>query len=115
MNRARMITRVAATQRAMWFSVRWRNWKAVQVLCYELRMAALDPGAAPGIEFEPATHEQIEGFYAHLDRAITASGFFNPANSKRLWPRLRRLFGRIRLEKDEVNILRGMLSAFEKK
>jgi tRNA/rRNA methyltransferase len=88
---------------------------AVQVLCYELRMAALDPGAAPGIEFEPATHEQIEGFYAHLDRAITASGFFNPINSKRLWPRLRRLFGRIRLEKDEVNILRGMLSAFEKK
>lgn len=29
MNRARMITRVAATQRAMWFSVRWQNWKVV--------------------------------------------------------------------------------------
>ena len=81
---------------------------------YELRMATLDPGEAPGAEFEPATFDQIEGFYAHLDRAITASGFFNPTNSKRLWPRLRRLFGRIRLEKDEVNILRGMLTAFEK-
>ncbi|MBS0346566.1 MAG: RNA methyltransferase [Proteobacteria bacterium] len=88
---------------------------AVQLLCYELRMAAIDPGRAPSTEFEPATHEQIEGFYVHLDRAITASGFFNPENSKRLWPRLRRLFGRIRLEKDEINILRGMLSAFEKK
>jgi len=88
---------------------------AVQVLCYELRMAALDPGNAPATEFEPATFEQIEGFYAHLDRAITASGFFNPTNSKRLWPRLRRLYGRIRLEKDEINILRGMLTAFEKK
>ena len=88
---------------------------AVQVLCYELRMAALDPGAAPAVEFEPATFDEIEGFFAHLDRAITASGFFNPASSKRLWPRLRRLFGRIRLEKDEINILRGMLSAFEKK
>ena len=87
---------------------------AVQILCYELRMVALDPGQAPGLEFEPATHEQIEGFYWHLDRAITASGFFNPVNSKRLWPRLRRMFGRIRLEKDEVNILRGMLTAFEK-
>jgi len=87
---------------------------AVQILCYELRMVALDPGQAPGLEFEPATHEQIEGFYGHLDRAITASGFFNPVNSKRLWPRLRRMFGRIRLEKDEVNILRGMLTAFEK-
>ncbi|MBS0354338.1 MAG: RNA methyltransferase [Proteobacteria bacterium] len=88
---------------------------AVQLLCYELRMAAIDPGRAPATEFEPATHEQVEGFYAHLDRAITASGFFNPESSKRLWPRLRRLYGRIRLEKDEVNILRGMLSAFEKK
>jgi tRNA/rRNA methyltransferase len=88
---------------------------AVQLLCYELRMAALDPGDAPATEFEPATFEQIEGFYAHLDRAITSSGFFNPINSKRLWPRLRRLYGRIRLEKDEINILRGMLTAFEKK
>ncbi|MGL4408295.1 RNA methyltransferase [Zoogloea sp.] len=89
---------------------------AVQVMSYELRMAALDPGLPPvGTEFEPATHDEIEGFYAHLDRAITASGFFNPVSSKRLWPRLRRLFGRIRLEKDEINILRGMLSAFEKK
>ncbi len=88
---------------------------AVQVMSYELRMAALTPGEAPAVEFEPATHEQIEGFFEHLDRAITASGFFSPTNSKRLWPRLRRLFGRIRLEKDEINILRGMLSAFEKK
>lgn len=88
---------------------------AVQVLCYELRMAALDPSAPPAVEFEPATFEQIEGFFSHLDRAITASGFFDPSNSKRLWPRLRRLFGRIRLEKDEINILRGMLSAFEKR
>lgn len=87
---------------------------AVQVLCYELRMAAVSAEAPPAVEFEPATFEQIEGFYAHLDRAITASGFFDPSNSKRLWPRLRRLFGRIRLEKDEINILRGMLSAFEK-
>jgi len=88
---------------------------AVQLLCYELRMAALDPGEAPATEFEPDLRADREGFYAHLDRAITASGFFNPINSKRLWPRLRRLYGRIRLEKDEINILRGMLTAFEKK
>lgn len=88
---------------------------AVQVLCYELRMAALDPGEPPNLESELATFEQVEGFFSHLDRAITASGFFHPSNSKRLWPRLRRLFGRIQLEKDEINILRGMLTAFEKK
>lgn len=87
---------------------------AVQVMCYELRMAAIDPGDAPAVEFEPATFEQVEGFYVHLHDAISASGFFHQSNSKRLWPRLRRLFGRIRLEKDEINILRGMLTSFGK-
>ena len=44
MNRARMITRVAATQRAMWFSVRWQNWKLFlnpRLTLYDL---AQDPG-----------------------------------------------------------------------
>lgn len=88
---------------------------AVQLLCYELRMAALDP--VPPAEPLPdlAAFEEIEGFHRHLERAMTVSGFYDPANPKRLLQRLRRLFGRIRLEKEEVNILRGIISAFESK
>lgn len=88
---------------------------AVQLLCYELRMAALDP--VPPAEPLPdlAAFEEIEGFHRHLERAMTVSGFYDPANPKRLLQRLRRLFGRIRLEKEEVNILRGIISAFERK
>jgi tRNA/rRNA methyltransferase len=56
----------------------------------------------------------VENFYVHLERSLLASGFLNPANPKRLLPRLRRLFGRVRLEKEEVNILRGMLNSFGK-
>lgn len=89
---------------------------AVQVLAYELRMAALgEAGAAPvDPAVEPATHADFEGFMAHLERVVTASGFHDPANPKRLLPRMRRLFNRVRLEKEEVAILRGMLTTFEK-
>jgi tRNA/rRNA methyltransferase len=87
---------------------------AVQVLSYELRMAALGEVAAPvDAQAEPATHADFEGFMTHLERVVTASGFHDPANPKRLLPRMRRLFNRVRLEKEEVAILRGMLTTFE--
>jgi tRNA/rRNA methyltransferase len=82
---------------------------AVQVLAYELRVAA--HGTGPGRERprELASFEELERFYAHLERTLLESGFLNPRYNKKLMPRLRRLFGRSQLEKDEVNILRGML------
>jgi tRNA/rRNA methyltransferase len=76
-------------------------------------MAALAPPPPEEPRPEFATHEQFEGFIAHLERAVTTSGFHDPANPKRLLPRMRRLFNRIRLEKEEVAILRGMLTTFE--
>ena len=85
---------------------------AVQVMCYELRLAALDPGAPPAPENPPAGFEEIHRFYEHLEAAVTQSGFLNPAHPKRLLPRLHRLFDRVRLEEDEVSLLRGMLKTF---
>lgn len=89
--------------------------QAVQVVCYELRMAAVDAGEPPAINDAglPADHQEVEGLMAHLERAAVGSGFLDPAQPKRLMPRMRRLFSRARLEKEEVAILRGMLSAFE--
>lgn len=88
---------------------------AVQLLCYELRMAALQPELDPEPLPRLATHDEIEGFFGHLEHAVTESGFHEPANPRRLLPRLRRLFGRIRLEKEEIGILRGMLTSFQRK
>jgi len=85
---------------------------AVQVMCYEVRMATQDVGEAPAHFGALATVDEVEGMIAHFEEVMTDSGFFNPANPKRLMPRLRRMFGRIQLERDEVNILRGMLSSF---
>jgi tRNA/rRNA methyltransferase len=88
---------------------------AVQVMAYEARMAALGAQGLPAAEAAaPARHEDIENFYIHLEESLLASGFLDPYNPKRLMPRLRRLFGRARLEQEEVNILRGILNALRK-
>lgn len=86
---------------------------AVQLMCYELRLAAVSTGVAPSGEAALATAEEVEGFHAHLERVAIASGFLDPAQPKRLLPRLRRLFGRVRLEHEEISILRGFLTTFE--
>jgi tRNA/rRNA methyltransferase len=86
---------------------------AVQVLAYETRVAALG-APLPTAECAPARHEDVENFYVHLEQSLRASGFLDPYNPKRLMPRLRRLFGRARLEQEEVNILRGVLTSFDK-
>lgn len=88
---------------------------AVQILTYELRMAALgEKPIAPAKTFEVASYEDVERFYQHLERTMIRTEFLDPANPGRLMQRLRRLFARAHPEKEEVNILRGILTAVEK-
>lgn len=84
---------------------------AVQVITYELRLAALGDEAAGGKPRQLATHEEVERFYEHLERVMLEHGFLNPDHPKKLMPRLRRLFNRAHLEQEEVNILRGVIKA----
>ena len=86
---------------------------AVQVLGYALRRAALQEQLAQP-QLDVADLDEVERFYAHLQHTLVQVGFLDPASPKRLMPKLRRLFSRTRLEKEEINILRGMLSAMEK-
>ncbi len=90
--------------------------QAVQVIAYERRQALLvELGEAipeAGALYRGyATLEQVEGLMAHLEEALIAIGYLDPAQPKRLMPRLRRLFSRTRLEQEEVDILRGILRA----
>jgi len=85
--------------------------QAVQVVAYEIFVAA---GAAipSGRTEKLATVEDIEGLYAHLEEAALDSEFFVPGSGSRLRERWRRLFSRVpALEREEVNILRGLLRA----
>lgn len=88
---------------------------AVQVACYELATAASAFAVPAAPDHDPATVEEIEAFFAHLERAMIASGFLDPAMPKRLMERMRRLFARAGLERAEVQFLRGMLASFERR
>ena len=87
---------------------------AVQVLSYELQLADLG-GRQPTPEAprDLATAEMMQGFHDHLTQALDDVGFTDPEQSGKLLRRLRRLFQRARPDKDEINILRGILSAMQ--
>ena len=87
---------------------------AVQVMCYELRLAASAAGEAPRGEGMRATAAEVEALLLHLEQTALATGFLDPAQPKRLMLRLRRLFARSGLEHEEVSILRGLLSSVTK-
>lgn len=89
---------------------------AVQIMAYELRMAFTEamPSSSQQLTYQPASFQDIELFYHHLEQAMIDSGFLDPKQPKRLMQRIRRMFARTQLEKEEVNILRGIISALEK-
>ena len=84
---------------------------SVQIAAYELRQALLQDRGAVGRDYPLASHEEMEHFYRHLERVMYGSGFLDPAQPGRLMIRLRRLFSRARVEREEVSILRGILKA----
>jgi TrmH family RNA methyltransferase len=89
--------------------------QAVQVVAYELHMAS-KPSVPPGVAQKLATVADIEGLYEHLRDAAVQSGFHVPETGSKLPERLRRLFSRVpSLEREEVNIVRGLLKALMKR
>lgn len=85
---------------------------AVQVVCYELRMA-VDGMKRPAPSEPPATAAELEGLYEHLRAVSEASGFLDPAEPGVLMRRLRRLFTRAEPLASEVRILRGLLKSLD--
>ena len=85
---------------------------AVQVVCYELYVAAglyKDIILGDKGKETPASAEQMEMFYEHLAQALADIGFMHPDKSKSIMRRLRRIYNRAYLDVKEVDILRGIL------
>ncbi len=87
---------------------------AVQILAYEwIQSAAKLPPAAPE-DYRPARSQELEGLIGHIDRVIKRTGFFAGKNQEAILRRIRRIYARAALDTNEINILRGQLSATEK-
>ncbi|HEY5624421.1 MAG TPA: tRNA (cytosine(32)/uridine(32)-2'-O)-methyltransferase TrmJ, partial [Gammaproteobacteria bacterium] len=53
------------------------------------------------------------GLHEHMEDVLTAAGFIHEDHPRQLKLRLRRIFHRARLDRTEINILRGMLKALD--
>jgi tRNA (cytidine32/uridine32-2'-O)-methyltransferase len=94
---------------------------AVQLVAYEIKMvcqpnpvnteaAVTDPDAQ-----ELASAEEMQSFYQHLQQALATIKFLNLKNPRKVLSRLKLLFNRARVQKNEINILRGILTAIQSK
>ena len=88
---------------------------AVQVACYELASSARAHAAPAGGAGTAATGDDLRGLFEHLERSVIESGYVETAKPGRFMERMRRLFARTGLEREEVKLLRGMLAAYEKR
>ena len=86
--------------------------QAVQVLAYEIHCAR---GVAqpPERDAPPAPTEELERLYEHLEAVLREIDFTDRGGGPHLLRRLRRIFGRAALDQQEVNILRGILTAVQ--
>lgn len=84
---------------------------AVQVVAYELRCAALAPDQAPPARHGLAPQHEVEALHEHLGRTLHTLGFAHEARPGKVLRRLRELVNRAAPNQNEINILRGILSA----
>lgn len=90
--------------------------QAVQVMCYEVYGQHISSESKPQTDYDAlASNEELENFYRHLESLLLRLEFIQENKTRPLMSRLRRLFQRTRLEHLEVNILRGMISAVDRR
>jgi tRNA/rRNA methyltransferase len=86
---------------------------AVQLIAYDWRQAlggyALPPVSTP--ERPLADAKALAGMLQHLEQALVAVDFLDPAAPKKLMPRLNQLFNRAAPTEEEIHILRGVAKA----
>ncbi|QDF66728.1 tRNA (cytosine(32)/uridine(32)-2'-O)-methyltransferase TrmJ [Shewanella sp. SNU WT4] len=92
--------------------------QAVQLICYETRVAHLAHLASESAPEAPAEYplaDDQERFFVHLENTLLSTGFIVKNHPGQVMTKLRRLFTRARIEAHEMNILRGILTSIDKK
>jgi len=85
---------------------------AVQIICYEIMVVHLArKEVGKEVAQSVVSVDEMERFYSHLEHVLVELEFLDPRNPRHLMRRLRRLFNRARPDNNEMNILRGILSA----
>lgn len=90
---------------------------AVQIIAYELFVAneMLQNTENQQVVEDAATGAELTSFYQHLEQVAVESGYLNLDKPGQLMPRFKKLYNRAGLTKTELNMLRGLLAAVQKK
>ena len=88
---------------------------AVQLMAYEILLASRDQPPVTPREVPLATSRETELLYEHLEQVLHEIEFHDRTGSGHLMTRLRRLFNRAVLDQNEANILRGILTAIQRR
>lgn len=86
---------------------------AVQIIAYELHLAARAARSLPEAAEPLATQGDMERFYAHLEAVLADTQFRDHTGNGHLMSRVRRLFNRAQVDQNEMRILRGILTAMQ--
>lgn len=103
---------------------------AIQVVSYELRMHALMTTNQPALSVTETAHQMpvmarmewdepvvdqasMQQFYQHVEATLADMDFMDPNNPRLLPLRIKRLFGRVRLDRMEYNLLRGIFGRMQ--
>lgn len=86
--------------------------QAIQLLCYEIFMAA-ENKSYKKVEEEYPRQKEISLFYEHLEKVLRMTNFIVPQHEGKVLEKLRRFFNRSRPERTELNMLRGILTSVE--
>jgi TrmH family RNA methyltransferase len=84
---------------------------SVQLISYELFMARENPTSQLQLDQPLAESADMEHMYKHLLQVFNQVGFDD--RTGHLMERVRRLFNRAQVDRNELNILRGFLSAVQ--
>ena len=85
---------------------------AVQLIAYDWRQALGGFALPPTLPERPAADAaSVAGMLGHLEQALVAVDFLDPAAPKKLMPRLNALFNRAQPTPEEIHILRGVAKA----
>ncbi len=88
---------------------------AVQVLAYEIFLAGRQfQTPSQGLKSTPASHDDMQHFYRHLQETLVQIGFLDPQSPRLLMRRLIRMYNRASPDDNELNILRGILTAIQR-
>ncbi|MFA7414759.1 MAG: RNA methyltransferase [Rhizobium sp.] len=92
--------------------------QAVLLMSYEWMKSGIEDLAVTAfgpIEQRPATKEQVQGLYDHLEEALDARGYFRPVAKKpKMVDNLRAVLSRRAFTEQEISVFRGIISSLDR-